>query len=185
MYYMLSCFGPMDRDRATIGEVPEIEGVSWMTGQRIAVPLRTPIEVDLDTSEGDALVPMFNSGILLLREDMVAALREAGVDNLDVYDAIIHDRDTGVDHRNYKAVNIVGAVACADLGASQHVAHGEPVIDVDFDGLVIDESKTGGALMFRLAESINGIIVHESVKDHLERAGIPYLDFIEPSEWVG
>lgn len=188
MYYMLGCFGPLtddDAEPATLKNVPKFEGVSWIMGRRFTAVLPDPIEVDLDTDEGNVLVPMFEMGLLLLSDDMIAALRTAGVDNLDLYNAVIHDRDTGKDHHNYKAVNIIGAIACADLDASDHVAHGAPVIDVDFDSLVIDESKTQGALMFRLAECVTGIVIHEKVKEALEAAGIPYLYFLLPEEFVG
>jgi len=185
MYYMLDCFGPLDRDRASIANVPDFEGVSWIMGRRITAVLPDPIEVDLDTDEGDAMVPMFDLDVLMFTDDMIAALHSAGVDNLDLYNAVIHDRDNGKDYHNYKAVNIIGVIASADLDASDHVAHGTPVIDVDFDSLVIDESKTGGALMFRLAECVTGIVIHEKVKEALEAAGIPYLDYIPPEEFVG
>jgi hypothetical protein len=39
--------------------------------------------------------------------------------------------------------------------------------------------------MFRLAESVNGIVVHESVKKAIEAAEIDTLTFIPPEEWVG
>jgi hypothetical protein len=185
MYYMLGCFGPLDRDRAMLGNVPEIEGLSWITGRRIDVPVPTPFEVDLDTSEGDALVPMFEMGVLMLTQEMIAALEGAGVDNLDTYDAIIHDRAQGIQHTGYKAVNIIGVVACADLGASRYEAFGRPVIDVDFDSLVIDEKRIRGPLMFRLAECVTGIVIHERVKQRLEQAGVPYLYYLTPQEWVG
>lgn len=185
MYYMLGCFGPLDRDRASLENIPKFEGVSWLSGARTEAALPDPIEVDLDTDEGDAMVPMFQVGILMMSDEMIAAIREAGVDNLDCYNAVIRDPNAGIVYSNYKAVNIVGVIACADLGASEHVPYGTPVIDVDFDSLVIDETKTYGALMFRLAECITGIVVHDKVKQCLEDRGIKYLDFTPPEEWVG
>jgi len=51
--------------------------------------------------------------------------------------------------------------------------------------LVIDEAKTRGALLFRLAESVNGIVVHETIKNAIEATGIDTLTFMPPEEWVG
>ena len=65
------------------------------------------------------------------------------------------------------------------------MAHGEPIIDVDFDGVAINEEKTNGAYMFRLAECVSGILVRENVKEALDAAKIPYLDFIEPKDFIG
>lgn len=182
---MLGCFGPLDRDRASLGNVPDFEDVSWIRGERIDAELPVPIEIDLDTEEGDVLVPMFDEGILLMSLPMIAALHEAGVDNLQLFDVVIHDRGSGRDYMDFKAVNIVGTIACADLEGSDYESFGEPIIDVDFDSLAIDPSRTGGALMFRLAECLTGIVVHERVKQQLEQNGIEYLYFLPPREWVG
>ena len=38
--------------------------------------------------------------------------------------------------------------------------------------------------MFRLAESVMGIVVHESVKQAIEAAGIDTLTFVDPAEWI-
>ena len=51
--------------------------------------------------------------------------------------------------------------------------------------LVIDESRTHGELMFRLAESVTGVVVHEKVKSHLEEAGFDDLTSVDPAEWIG
>jgi hypothetical protein len=56
-------------------------------------------------------------------------------------------------------------------------------IDVDFDKLVLDEMKLQGLpLMFRLAESINIILVHKSVKEHLTQKGFTGLIFRKTSK---
>ena len=59
------------------------------------------------------------------------------------------------------------------------------MIDTDFDGFTIDETKIGDLLMFRMAECITAILVHEKVRRGLERHAIPYLDFYEPADWIG
>ena len=185
MYYMLGCFGPEDEDRAAIGEILNTR-VNWQTGSRFAEPPPTPVQVELNPDFPGVMVPMFDSGILLFSDAMLAAIERAGVDNLDVYDAVISDPATGERYASYKAVNIIGAVAAADLGKSVFQApSGSPIIDTDFDSLSLSEKKAGGMLMFRLAESVNGIVVHEQVRAQLERSGIPYLDFTDPESWIG
>ena len=185
MYYMLACLGPIDRERAVLRNVPMFKDVSWMRGMRIKTEIPDPIEIEVDTRVGDAMMPMFDEGMLIMSDEMIAALHKAGVDNLDCYNTVISDPETGKVYSDYKAVNIIGVIACADIKASECESFGEPLIDMDFDSLVIDETKTHGALMFRLAECITGIVVHEKVKQCLEDCGIQYLDFILPEEWVG
>jgi hypothetical protein len=96
------------------------------------------------------------------------------------------DPVAGKTYSDYKAINIIGLVAAADLSKSKyHAPSGTPLIDTDFDSLAIDESKARGLLMFRLAESVNAIVVHESVRAHIEKHNIPHIDFVEPSQWIG
>ncbi len=185
MYYFLNCFGPLDRDRASFERVPDFEGVFWNMGNIIQEQLPDPIDIDLDINDGEVMVPMINCGILVMSKKMVQTLNQAGVDNLQLFNVVLHDRSKNETYDDYLAVNIIGKIACADMDKSNYTAYGEAIIDVDFDGIVIDQSKTHGMLMFRLAECVTGIVIHENVKTALEKAGIPYLDFILPENWVG
>lgn len=186
MYYVLECYGPDEEDRAGLGEVPDYEGINWNLGKRFRSPPPTPIRVELDPDAPGIMVPMFKRKILLMSDDMINALKAAGVDNLDLYDAVILNPASGKTFKNYKAVNIIGLVAAADLPSSTYeAASGSPVIDVDFESLVIDENKAHGLPMFRLAECVTAIIIHERVRKKLEEANIRHLDFIKPEEWFG
>jgi hypothetical protein len=49
---------------------------------------------------------------------------------------------------------------------------------------MIDPAKTGGALMFRLAENTSTILVHRRVKEALEVAGFESIYFIAPPEYL-
>lgn len=184
-YFVLECYGPMDADRAAIDEVVDDGGVSWNLGTPITASVPTPIEVRLDADEPGLLMPMFDCGILLMRDDLISALHSAGVDNLDLYPCVLLDPATGERHQNYKAVNIIGTVCAADLGKSAYIApHGSALIDTDFDSLAIDEEKAHGLLFFRLAECVSAKVIHHKVKSVLEKK-FPDLDFVNPEEWMG
>lgn len=182
---MLHCFGPSDRDGTSIYRIPRFENVSWNRGARIAGHVPTPVKIFLDPDAPGELLPMYHKGVLLMSDDMIAALKGAGVSNLELFDAILVDESGQREYADYKLVNIVGAIAAADLSQSVHQAHGAPLFDVDFDSLAIDPQKTRGALMFRLAENVTGIVVHESVKAALLAAGIEHLAFIPTAQWFG
>ena len=62
---------------------------------------------------------------------------------------------------------------------------GGPLIDVDFESVTIDETKARDLLLFRLAECVSGIVVHERVKSLSERRGVVGLDFVRPEDWAG
>ena len=183
-YYMLECYGPDDQDRAGIHTVHGLKGLNWMLGSRFSDPIPTPIRITLDADTG-IMLPMFNAGILLLSDDLIAALHESGVDNLDLYETELFNPLTQARFTNYKAANIIGTASVADLAASKFEAHGEPLVDVDFDSLTIDADRAEGLLMFRLAEAVSGIVVHAKVKRHVEKRGIKGLDWIDPRNWIG
>ena len=186
MYYMLECWGPEGHDKTTIGPLAdELDEFSWISGRSFPEPPPTPIVVELEGEPEDVIVSMYSVGVLLLRDDILEAFKDAGVDNYDSYPAEIKNPNTDEILNNYKAVNIIGRVAAANLDESEHVAHGEPVVDVDFDGLVIDEGKTRGLKLFRLAECMTGIVIHDSVQKVILEHGINDLDFVAPENWIG
>ena len=113
-------------------------------------------------------------------EELYEEMRNNGIEDVDAYfeaEGYTNQKDwidpnPGAVFTNYKAVNVLGLVAAADMEKSIATVHdGIPLIDVDFDELVIDETKTKGIKMFRLAESTNAILIHESVRDMLIEKG--------------
>lgn len=182
MYYMMECFGPVDQERQAIDIVPT--GFSWNSGVPFLQSPSHALEVLMD---GDGvMVSMFNRGILLWHDELVKAVKSAGVENIDCYDCVLNDPVAGIRYENYKAVNIIGLVAAADLDKSVYsTPSGVPLIDTDFDSVVIDKNKTHGFLIFRMAECVSAIVVHQAVKDSIENMALPYIDFIPPEKWFG
>ena len=163
---------------------------SWIDGGFLNISVPEPIEYDLKIDEYDEApnIRTLSKGLPIpfMRNDLYEALVEAGVDNLQVYNAVIHDLKRGVDHKNYKAFNIVGKVSAADMGASTMMGTSDSaMIDADFDRLVLDETKCQDLLMFRLAENISAIIVDETVKVAVEKRGIEGIFFYPSGEWAG
>jgi hypothetical protein len=183
MYWMLECYGPAEADRAAVRHVLNDRDYSWNLGRKFGSPPPAPIEVQI---EPGLMMPMFNRGILLFSQEMLSALSAAGVDNVDTYPANIEELETGRRHLNYRAVNILGVVAAADLSKSKYVAHREgALIDTDFESLTINERAARDLPLFRLAEAVSGIVIHDRVKRALESAAIRYLDFVDPKTWIG
>jgi hypothetical protein len=181
MYYVLNCIGDTD-----LSETPNLPGGPWMHGQRLTIAVPEPLLYTLDPDYPGDLMAMYKDAIPLMRDDLLQALQDAGVDNLETFRAILRDPANGVERTDYKAVNVVGLVSCADATASKTM-DGSPVrsLDTDFDSLVIDEKRVGGALLFRLAEAVNAIVVHDKVKQVVEARGIPGIVFLGPGEWAG
>ncbi|WP_431688125.1 imm11 family protein [Hahella sp. NBU794] len=122
----------------------------------------------------------FRAAAPVFSDELIAALRECGVDSLDVYDLELIDPDSDQVYTHYKVVNIVSLVSAADMERSIVTAHdptNSALHDVDFERLVVDPERTNGHNFFRLAESTNMLIAHESVKQHLQAKGFTDLAF--------
>jgi hypothetical protein len=190
MYYVLDAEIPMDENDGYLDiddSMVEIDGIdSWSVGKKFTVPVPTPIIVDATPIEEYAGPPpeMNDANILIMSTRLVKALREAGVDNIDTYPALLRNTETGKTHP-YEAVNIIGLVAAADLAKSEWESFdAKPQFDTTFERLVIDPDAAGGSLMFRLAENTFAIVVHARVRDHLVKSGLDTLTFAEPEDWA-
>ncbi len=175
MYYLLS---DNSRPRRWIAKKPFIKGLKWWRGSVITADVPDPLEFELSSyepaspDEDQYMGSFIFTNPPLWRDDFIQALRDCGVNNFDIYNIAIKDPDDGSLITNYKAVNVLGLIAAADMQKSLATVHdGIPLIDVDFDHLVIDDEKTKGVKMFRLAESTNAILVHETLRDCLLEKG--------------
>jgi hypothetical protein len=185
MYYVMTCEG--EYPSAARGERPSLGMAPWYSGRRLRVAVPGPLVYGLDPTRPGNIRSMYEEESYPLMSDALAeALRAAGVDNLDLYTTIIRDPETGSERSDYKAFNIVGAVAAADLSKSVLMGTSDSdMIDVDFESLAVDTNAMPGLLMFRLAESVNAIIVHRAVRDEIERRNIPGMVFYDPEDWSG
>ncbi|MFQ5503537.1 MAG: imm11 family protein [Planctomycetota bacterium] len=152
-------------DLAEIEIIPPTE-IPWKMGLHWGNPLEKPIELALDPEAGTDLPDAFLVGIPLFSTRLIGLLRSLGVDNLQEFDAVITDPRDDRKIVSYKAVNIVGLVECADLTASEYFEGDGPPL-MQFDHLVIDETRARGLLFFRLGEDAATILVHERVADPL------------------
>lgn len=182
-YYVLDSSNP---NRMLLYEppAPSFED-RWFRGRRFKVSPSEPVVVQIQPgNENGDLLPFFGTATLM-SDAFYETLRDAGVDNLDVYDAIIQSIDGTVVHRGYKAFNVVGLVRAADLSRTVFTdLKGSRLIDASIDSLAIDEDQVADFLMFRLAEYVGAVIVHERVKRAVEARRFPYVVFREPSDFI-
>jgi hypothetical protein len=172
-----------------IDDWPYVKGLKWNRGAIITVSVPDPFPVTLkplnpQSSDHSPHLPSLLEGTgPLFRDDLVDAMRSYGVDNLQTFNVALQDPDNGQTYTNYKAVNVLGLIAAADMAQSEATVHpGGPIIDVDFDSLVIDESKTKGVSIFRLAESTNALLVSERLRDFLLGRNFTDIDFFDPKD---
>lgn len=186
MYYLLE---EPEYPCRSMDDTPFHPELKWRMGAKHVHPVPQPLEFILEPlnphawDHGPKIPPYFLDGIPLFRDDLLEAMRRGGANNLDAYEAVLIDPDNGKRLSSYKAINILGLIAAADMSKSQaHVNPGGAMLDVDFDRLVVDESKTLGALIFRLLESNNAILVHERLVEHLRKSGFTDITFLDPKD---
>lgn len=186
-YYMLECYMPDDwDDMALLKAVYFKELGSWRIGKRFSQDPPNPIEIKIRPGYPDNLKELYSADAMVMTNSLYEALLECGIGNMDKYDCVISNEETGFSTKDYVAVNLLGMVKAADIANSNAVdGREDQVVDADFDGVTIDENKAQEALMFRLAENTSAIMVHEKVKNHLLSKGFDMLSFVEPKDWAG
>jgi hypothetical protein len=196
-YYVMVGEGPYPA--WPIIEEPELSSdYPWYTGKVVAYEVDSPMVYELDDpggyydEEDECKEPLNLKSLYdgeafpVMSNDLFEALKAAGVDNLQVFPAHLKESDTGTLHTDYWAFNVLGLISAADMEASTLMPHAKPgSLDIHFDSLVIDESKTHGQHLFRLAENCSAIMVSEQVRDEVERCGIPGVVFYNPEHWAG
>lgn len=183
-YFMLECLDPDDGYLAT---VEYYDDRYWNAGRRFGEELKEPITVPIKMRKNSILPELNDTSLPIMTKRLYEIIKNCGVSNIDTYPVILVDKDSGAELSNeYLAFNIIGLIAAADMGKSKFDPdQTDRLIAMNIDSLTIHEPKTRGALLFRLAEAVNGIVIHESVKNAIEAAGIDTLTFIPPEEWVG
>lgn len=187
-YYVFRVEDPDEGYRARLVYTRDYPLRSWMTGARFDRQPPEPIVIKLrGTDEPNwVLGDLWLTPITVMSTRLYEALKGVGVDNLDTYTVELHDPVSKKVHKDFVAFNLVGKLAAADRGETKFSEDvKERMVAADIEKLVLDEKKTRGALMFRLAESINVILVHDAVRRAVLAAGIDTLTFLEPDEWAG
>ncbi len=118
-------------------------------------------------SPGMPLCDYYSANCLMSRA-LVDVLKGSGVENLQMFPAILTESSTGEIKNDYCVVNIIGLVAAADMQKSEAIPLGSGQV---FANLGVDAHKGGGLLMFRLAESRIDVIVHERVATAIKAGG--------------
>lgn len=188
-YYVLDHYGNNregNDNRMRLYAIPNpgpLDG--WLSGHKFKNPPKEPVVVRIrDGYEGREPLP-FSTAVNVMSNEFYSALCDAGVDNIDVYDAVLRSRDGTIEHKGFKAFNILGLVRAADLSKTVfNDPPGSRLIDASIQTLEIDPDKAMGFLMFRLAEYVSAVIVHERVKRFIEPMNFPYIQFTETKDFT-
>lgn len=167
MYYVINDLDIDDEDDAPHLEIHEELLTNprrgWHSGERLADPPTEILRIEATPHLGYAGPPpdYYDDAVSLMSPRLADVLRRAGVDNLDLFPAVITYRGSGL-RFDWWAFNLVGLGSAASLAAG---AQSLP-------------------LMFRLQEYVMTTLVHASVRRAIEEAGIDTLTFVDPEDWI-
>ena len=182
-YYILSVdytYGGIEP--MMLGRMPQLpDEDNWMFGQPFTVEPEQPIFVAI-REDNENLKPLnFYKNPPVASKAFVDALVEAGVDNIVTYDVVLRSRtDPSINIEGYKAINIIGWVKAAGPGTVYLTD--SRIVDASMKNVELEPRSIKGLYMFRLAQSMRTIVVHEQVKQHLEAKGFEDLIFTEPGD---
>ena len=165
-----------------VGHTPITDQFEWISGIRFhrAVPRET---LELDPAYGNQLPDIFDTTIPLFSERLLQCLHDGGIDNIDAYPMLLRRQDTGDLIESYYAVNIIGRVDAADLGASVYRSRfGKPY----FTGpVVVDAHRCEGLEVFRLLHGPGFMVVNERVAGILAQGSFKALLLQPTPDYAG
>lgn len=152
----------------------------WTEGARLTRPPAEPLVFTLDRGEGDPGAVYAGGLVPVWSEALVAAMREAGADNLEAFPAVLRDPGSGKEWTGYRAVNVVGCVAGVDFERSGLDRSSIEGLALYPSWFVLAEPELAWFRLFRLAESPDLVVVDERVREAVERRGVAGVTFVEP-----
>src|SRR3954464_3085379 len=105
-YWVLSAGG--NPNAMLLNSLPKPSAfVGWMGGKSFAKSPDVPVIARIKSGYEHSDPPVFDEVPQVMTQEFYDALRAAGVDNIDVYDASLQSADGSVMLSGYKAYNIV------------------------------------------------------------------------------
>ena len=177
---------------------PDLPGGPWYHGRKLQITFTMPIECELEGIDDEEyeldgienyniLMIYGNEAIPIMHDSVVEALTAAGVDNLELFPAVLKDPTTGKEYSDFKAFNVVGLVSAVDLNSSRLMHKSSTIqhLDTDFEQLNLAVPESVTLNLFRLEENCGAICVSEKVKAEIEKRNIPGIIFYASGEWSG
>jgi len=117
---------------------------------------------------------------LVISEKVVQVLLSIGIENIQVFDLEVIDEKNNKIYPDYKIINIIGTCDCIDEENSDITYYTSDSSIMMIDELAVLESKIPkDLLIFRLEKFKPLIVVHESVKNAIEKAELTGFVFEE------
>jgi hypothetical protein len=158
------------------------KGDGWMLGRMFVGQVQVPVQVTAKEGFDLGILMPFYPTPTIMRRDLYEAIRSAGVDNVDAWQAVVRKANGTILSNEYLAYNVLGVVRAAGAGTTYAPENPSRMVDASIESLQIDENAARGLLLFRLAESIDTVVVHRTVRAAIETRGIENIRFVDPPD---
>ncbi|SHN23614.1 hypothetical protein SAMN05216179_2697 [Gracilibacillus kekensis] len=169
-------------------EVRNGPGLKLLNGTEVTYQVIEPFEIKLavDDAAGDPL--QFKTCDIhgpnrttLFSKRLIELLKQHGVENVQYFDTNVVYEPTG-EFYDYKMVNIIGLVKGLNEQESELLISERGTV-LDIEKMVFDEEKLEGYKLCRLQEDSMLVVVHRSIKEAIEKAGLTGFLFVTDDEF--
>ena len=162
-YFFLDCFPykkPLRDIDYTNPIIRDFKATDFNDGKRFDIGSNESARFEL-FDKGD-MPEFFKVPTLVMRPDFAKALTDYGLDNIQMFPAVLKDPHTG-EVFDYLLGNILTVIDVIDQQKSER--HGKTGL---YNKIVIDQSLAGKCPLFRPMHKSSSIMVTEELKNHLE-----------------
>jgi len=161
-----------------IADYPQLpDDVSFLTGRPIATALPGPLVFAVNHPKGETPKHLLGMQVPVVSDLLLQAMAASGIDNFQIFPALLRSAGTGEQWSGYHAFNAIGLIDATDMRGSKYeeimAGNDEVPALLDFETLVIDGSRTRNLLLFRLAQNPGAMLVHERVRSELRQRKPP------------
>jgi hypothetical protein len=173
---------------AAIDGVPDdIDVLDWVQGKRMRdISENREVLLELALESGDYRGSVIDGLLTLYHETLKAGMDSFGIENVKYMPVVLRDQESGEKENRYFLANIIGLLDCVDMSKSK-TKPWVTGIGFDFQSMVIDESKTNGAKIFRLKEDPTKVIINEELKQYFDDTdllvGVELIKTEDYSDW--
>lgn len=183
-FYIMLADPPSAGPTQTLISGPDImvHSGEWLEG--IEAPFEIVLQVDTQAQSPLDFPPLDIHGpnrSLLFSERFIGILDKLGVETIQYLDAAVSYGPTGA-KVPYKVANIVGLVEGLNREASDLDLSPKGTV-LSIEQMQLDEEKLSEQKIFRLQEDDMLIVVHKSIREAVEAAGLTGFLFVADDEY--
>ncbi len=188
LYFMMESQSPSNGFKALLYSINDDPYRSWCSGKSLIPKPQSPIQLSAKMRPGSILVDYWKVPVPIISKKIQKVINDLNIQNIEYFQVEILNSLTHEKNCDYVAFNLLNNECALDLNKSKYKSYkhlGFGVEGSDFSSIVFKSNFKPASLIFRLQEVSNAIVVHESLKNSLEKSGDSSLTFIEPKNWCG